>query len=358
MGDSSKLVSTFLDLVKIDSPSGAEKEISDYILKHLTDKGFQATQDENNNIFLKIEGNGEPLFLAAHLDTVEPGRGVSPIVEGDIVKSDGKTILGADNKSTLAVILELVQKIKEEGIEARPLEILFTTDEERGLTGAAKFDYSKILAKKGLIADIAVPLGSVVLASPAYVMFDVTLTGESGHAAYPDKAKNVLDALAEILQIKKGFLDDETTLNIGIVNAGTARNAIPGEAKITGEIRSYNQEKLDIHIKNTVSRIQEISESYGLTVDIKHLQDSPAYSFSESDAFVQEVAQILKNEGLTPVFLPSPSCSDANIYNTKDFQVVNIGDGTVKTHTTEEHIKISDMEKLLNIFMKFVTIKV
>lgn len=353
----SRLTSTFLELVKIDSPTGHEENISNHLFHLLKLKGYEVIQDSVKNVFLNIPGSGEPLFISAHMDTVEPGKNVEPIISGDLITSTGKTILGADNKSTITVILGMLEAMREKNIKTRPLEILFTIDEESSSKGAIYFDYTKLQAKKGIISDIAESLGVVVLASPAYSRFDITLIGQSGHAAYPDKATNVLDALSDVLKIKKGRLDESTTLNIGIIEAGTARNTIPGEAKIHGEIRSYSQELLERHMQNTVSFIENVASNNGVKVDIGQKQDNPGYIFEENDKYVQEVASVLKSCGFEPSFIKSPSVSDANEFNVHGLQVVNIGDGTQKTHTVDERIKISDMEKLLEIFLAFVVSK-
>lgn len=350
----SRLISTFLDLVKIGSPTGSEDKISDFLIKYFLSKKIEATQYKNKNVFVKIPGEGEALFISAHMDTVEPGKKINPVVSGNLITSDGKTILGADNKSTLAIILEMLERLKEKGAKHRPLEILFTVDEESKGTGAIEFDYAQITAKKGIVADVAEPLGVIILASPAYLHFDVDLIGESGHAAYPETAQNVLDAVADILKMPKGKFDDGTTLNIGLVSSGSARNTIPGNATINGEIRSYEQKILEKHTKDTIHFINDVVNKHGIKVSISYDQDNPGYVFEEGDSYIQQIAQTFSSLGIEPKFIKTSSCSDANVFNSKGLQVVNIGDGAENTHTTEEKIKISDMEKLLEIFTVYV----
>lgn len=352
-----RIASTFLALVKISSPTGEEAQLSDYLLKYFKEKKIDVFQDTSKNVFVKIPGSGEPLFICAHMDTVEPGREVKPVVAGDIITSSGDTILGADNKSTIAVILELIERLQEKDISHRPLEILFTVDEEVTSKGAINFDYLLLSAKKGIISDISMPLGVIVLGSPAYARFDAVVKGEAGHAAYPEKATNVLDATADILKMKKGRLDQNTTLNIGLISSGTARNTIPGQAIINGEIRSYDQKTLEGYLEKTVSFIRETAKQHGVEVEVEYKQDNPGYMFSEDNPYVLEVASVLKGCGLIVSYIKSPSVSDANEFNSRGLQVVNIGDGTEKTHTVDESVKISDMEKLTSILLAFATKK-
>ncbi len=348
-----RLLRTFLDLVRIDSPTGSEEQMSSYLLKHFQERELFVEQDNKLNVFARVPSIGESLLLAAHMDTVEPGRGISPRVSRGIVRSDGTTILGADNKSTLAVILETVDVLVEQQVAHRPLELLFTVDEEGTTSGAAEFDYSKLHAKNGLIADIAEPLGTLVLASPAYIQFNARFIGKSGHAAYPDKAKNVNRAIAEALRIPQGYLDDLTTLNIGRIEAGSARNSIPGEGIIRGEIRGYDEHLLRQHVQAALKKLYQAARTGGVKLELTHSQDNPGYIFEQNDPYVQEIATLLSTLGFAPRFVKSPSVSDANIYNSKGLQVINIGDGTRRTHTTEESIRVSDMVKLVTIFYSF-----
>lgn len=352
-----RLVGTFVDLVTIASPTGEELEIGKYLLDTLLSKKIDAEIDARGNVFGQINGTGEPLLLAAHMDTVIPGTSIRPVVSRGEIKSDGSTIIGADNKSTIASIFEMIDRLKEDGIIHRPLDILFTVDEEAANTGAAKFDYSKLRAKKGIISDIAQPIGTIVLASPAYLRFDAALQGKAGHAAFPENATNVLKGLGQILeQTKLGYVDGLTTVNIGLVSAGTARNAIPGQATLQGEIRSYDDNDLRLHLERMIDLFNQIAHAHKLKLIISKKQDNPGYIFDKDDPYVKEVEEVLRMLKIKPRYIKSPSCSDANIFNSvPGLQVINIGDGTRRTHTVEESIKVLDMEKQIQIFSAFAT---
>ncbi|HSW47934.1 MAG TPA: M20/M25/M40 family metallo-hydrolase [Candidatus Saccharimonadales bacterium] len=349
------LVNIFQSLVKIDSPTGSEGELADFLVNYFSDRNLKAEKDIAGNVFVRIAGKGEPLLISAHMDTVEPGRGIVPEVINGEVRSSSNTILGADNKTAIAVILEVVERLKNK--THRPLEILFTVGEEIGSPGVKNFDYTQLKSKKGLIADVSWPIGSIVLASPTYMRYDIQFIGESGHAAYPEKAKSIVRAVGELLsQSKAGKLDDDTILNIAIVNFGSVRNAIPGYGDVKGEIRSFSDTLLEKHSNLFFENAKKIAGKYDLEIKILTHVENESYVFEEKDKYVQEIAKIIKSEGITPTFVKNWSCSDANIFNSKNLQVVNIADGTKNTHTINESIKITDMEKLVNIFLKCCTI--
>ncbi len=119
-----RIVQTFLDLVAIDSPSGDEDAIAAELERRLKALGLDASQDSAGNVLARREGAGEAILLSAHMDTVEPGRGIKPVWDGaDIIRSDGTTILGADNKAGCAVILEVIQSAIEDAAETRTIEV-------------------------------------------------------------------------------------------------------------------------------------------------------------------------------------------------------------------------------------------
>jgi len=346
-----RLLTTFTKLVSIASQTGQEDAMANFLINYFSQRNISVEKDNAGNVFAKVSGVGEPLFLSAHMDTVEPGTGITPVIANDIVTSKGDTILGADNKSTIAVLIEVIERLKNK--KHRPLEILFTTSEESVNLGAEKFDYTKILATKGLIADVALPVGTIICGSPAYLRFDIELIGRSSHAAFFEKANTILPALGEILsETKTGKLDEQTILNIGSGEFGSVRNAVPGRAVISGEVRSFDENKLQKHLQSVLKNIEKIAMKFALKTKIQTAFDNHAYVFEEKNRYLQHLAQIFVDQKIKPNFVKSWSVSDANIFNTKGLQVVNIGDSARHTHTTKESIALADMEKLVAIFME------
>ena len=127
-----RLIETFIELVKIDSPSGEEDNMAKEMGKRLGELGGRVEEDSFGNIIAKFSGVGEPLMLNAHLDTVEPGRGIKPKVGKTRIETDGTTILGGDDKAGLAIILEAITTTKDSNTAHVPLEVVLTRGEEAG----------------------------------------------------------------------------------------------------------------------------------------------------------------------------------------------------------------------------------
>ncbi|MEG0686544.1 MAG: M28 family peptidase, partial [Erysipelotrichales bacterium] len=209
-----RLINNFLDYVQIDSESGNEKEMCDYLSKQLKELGFEVfigevgTEIGSNgyNICAKLAGNPDkdPILLSSHVDTVSPGKGIKPIVDGDIIKTDGSTILGGDDKSGIAIIVECMSVIKDKNLDSRPIEACFSIYEEQGLKGAKTFDMSNITAKEGIIIDSGGPIGSIATCAPAQDIINVNVYGKAAHAGMePEKGISAIQIAARAIDNMK-----------------------------------------------------------------------------------------------------------------------------------------------------------
>ncbi|MGE5140747.1 MAG: M20/M25/M40 family metallo-hydrolase, partial [Rudaea sp.] len=246
-----RLVNTFLDLVRIDSPSGSEGEAAQYVAGVLRELGLEPRIDEMGNVTARLEGKGKPLLLSAHMDNVEPGRGITPVIENGDIKSDGKTVLGADDLAGVAAILEGLRSLIEDQAEHIPLELAITTQEEVGLAGAKGLDLEQFKAKEGVVLDSGGAVGKITISAPTHNELDATITGKAAHSgSSPEKGIDAIRIAAEaITHMKLGRIDKETTANIGMIRGGTARNAVPEQVDLTGEARSRNPKKAERQIK-------------------------------------------------------------------------------------------------------------
>ena len=242
-----RLVKTFCDLVQIDSPSDEEEEVAQDLSRRLEALGFEILRDAHGNLIAREDGEN-PLLLSAHMDTVEPGRGIKPTIEGDRIVSDGTTILGGDCKAGVAAILEGLESVVEEELPRRTIQLAFTRGEEIGLVGARNMDFSMITADEAVVFDGNGPVNKLTGSSPTYVSFEVNITGRSAHAGVePEKGLSAIKIAAEIIsELPQGRLDEETTFNVGTISGGSVRNAVPEQATFTGEFRSRNLETLDL----------------------------------------------------------------------------------------------------------------
>lgn len=350
------LVYLFLDLIQIDSPTGQEEKVREYIHAFLEKRNIQSAVDEHGNLLAKVSGSGIPLLLSAHMDTVEPGRGIKPHITKDgYIVSDGTTILGGDNKVGIAVILHALDTIGD--TQHRPLELLFTVAEESGISGASRFDYIKLSSKEGYCFDLTQPLGTIVSAAPFYEHFEIMFTGQSAHASRPHLGKNVLPAVSKLLtQLSYGKIDDETFFNIGVVTLGDAINTIPGNAKLVGEIRSFTQASLEKSINFCKKKCEEIMQEFGITIESTWVLENPGYKHVSSKAkdFISRTAKYIEKVGLTASLQEVGGISDANEFNAHGVLALELSTGGENAHTREERVKVADLGKLADLVLALV----
>lgn len=353
-----RLMRTFLELVRVDSPSSEEKAIAVDVAKRLKKLGGKVEFDSFGNLIAKFSGKGTPLLLNAHLDTVEPGRGIKPKVTGDIIKTGGSTILGADDKAGIAIVLEALTAAKEKKVKTLPIEVVMTLGEEAGLLGAINLDYSRISAREGVTFDGHGSVSNVTVAAPGYNRVDVTVTGRSAHAGVePEKGVSAIRIASEIIsRLGLGRIDEETTANIGLIEGGSARNAVPETAHFKGEIRSRNKEKLEKHTDHFRSVFEEVIASYGdaqIHIDMKREFDP--YHFEEDHPIIQKILGVFARLGIKPNLAQSGGGSDVNIFNGHVIEIVDVGTGVYDMHTTREFLRIEEFVQATEFCYALIT---
>ncbi len=351
-----RLLNTFLDLVRIDSPSGEEATIAGALQKRLLDLGLTVEVDAMKNVVAKLPGEGAPVLLAAHMDTMAPGRGIVPVVKEGIVYSDGTTILGADDKSGVAVILELLQTILELGLPHPPLEVVITVQEEAGLAGVKGLETARLQAKLGVSFDSGGDPGTIIVSAPSHNMITAVIHGKAAHSGgEPEQGINaVVIAAHALVDMPIGRIDAETTANIGLIRGGTARNVVPDRVELMGEARSRDPSKLENQTVRMVRALEDAAGSFGGTVDVEAVRAYDGYTLTEADPVVSMLMSSCRAVGVEPVLLPSGGGSDANIYNALGLQVANLSTGMRKPHSREEHIAVADMVICTQIALAFV----
>lgn len=359
MVNQKRLIKTFLDLVKIDSPSGEEEKVAKELVKRLKALGVKVHRDSFGNVIGKLAGRGEPIMLNAHMDTVEPGRGIKPVIEGDIIKSDGTTVLGADPKAGVSAILEALTSIKEEGSKHVPIDVAFTREEETSLGGAINLDYSLISAKRGVTFDGEKELHNIDISSPGYNSVNVTVVGRGAHAgAEPEKGISAIQIASEIISnLNLGRIDEETTANIGLIEGGSARNAVPEKAHFKGEIRSRNKRKLEKHTQHFKEVFNKVMLKYkDARIELDITKEFDAYLFDENHRVIKLITQIFKEMNLTPNLQHSGGGTDVNIFHTHGIEAVVVGTGDYEAHTTREYVVIPQMFQAAKFCEKLVVL--
>ncbi len=342
-----RLVNTLLELVRIDAPSGGEQRIAEHIAAKFTAMGILVQSDSLYNLTAKLDGRGKPLFLNAHTDRVEPGMGVRPLVENGRIRSDGTTVLAADDLAGVVAILEGVQSIVEAGTAHLPLEIAITTQEEIGLVGAKGLDLSQFKAKEGVVFDGHGPIGEITLASPSHNLINATIIGKAAHSGVaPEQGIDAIRIAARaISKMKLGRIDKETSANVGTIKGGSARNIVPERVELAAEARSRNPRKLERQTRAMKQALERAAKPYAAKVDIKVERAYNQYKFAKRDPVVKRLAEAIRRVGREPRYGVTGGGSDANIFNAKRLKCIVTSVGYEKIHTTGEYIPIAELAK-------------
>jgi tripeptide aminopeptidase len=359
----------FLELAALPSPSGEERAVADRVLDYLTALGLEASEDDTGprigssmgNILCSLGRNGDgaglPLFFCAHLDTVPPEGPIEPVVgEDEVVRNAAGTILGADNKAAVASMLEAVARVVDEGRRHAGVELLFTPKEEVGLVGAAAFDESRLEARVGYVYDHAGAIGEVILGAPYQRKLDVHFRGRAAHAGmFPEEGRSAIFAAARaIADLRLGRLDDETTANVGQIEGGTARNVVPEHCRFTAEARSHDERKLADVIEEMLETITFAAGVAECEVETQLGASARGYRFRRDEVPVRLAARALERTGREPTYILSGGGADANVFNDRGLQCLNLANGMTDIHTPDEHIAVADIDGMVDVTLDLI----
>ncbi len=372
-----RLAEVFVQLCETDSPSFKEAEVADLIKNIFSelypdafyeDDSASTTGSDSGNLIFRFNGSNpgaEPVFFNAHMDTVTPGMGVKVKRQDRIFSSVGDTVLGGDDKSGIAILIEAMRAIKEDNLTHGPVEFVFTTCEENGLLGAKAFDHKSLRAKMGFALDMDVT-DQIITKAPAANRFIAEFKGLSAHAGLnPEQGINSIQLAAKAMaDLKIGRLDAESTSNIGVIHGGAATNIVPELTRVEGEVRSHSEEKLARYT-------QTIEEAFHQAVDTwtdptGHATGKPSLKFSVSreypamklhnnSAVIKRVEKAASNLGRNITHIATGGGSDANIFNGYGLETTIIGTGMQKVHTTEEYIDLADMVRTTELIKSILT---
>ena len=346
MVDRRRLTDTLIELIRIDSPSGDEDAMDREVSARLAGLGLTVEHDGYRNVIGRLEGVGEPLLLSAHLDTVEPGRGIRPVLDGDVLRSDGTTILGGDCKAGVAIVLEGLAAALESGGPRRAVEAVFTRHEEGGLVGAHHLDFGLLSARSGIVFDGEGPPSRVTVSAPSQNVVAAEIVGRAAHAGLePERGLSALLVAADILtRLPLGRIDAETTANIGWLEGGLKRNIIPERALLDGEFRSRSNDKLAWLEGQFRKVFDEAAARYPearIALEVRNTYQ--AYRVGAQDETVGMIGRALEAVGLSAVLEASGGGSDANVFMERGITALPVGIGVRAFHTTGETALISEV---------------
>lgn len=354
-----RLLHEFLELVQIDSETKLEADIAKVLKQRFTDLGLAVFEDDTTaktghgagNLICTLEATKEgvdPIYFTSHMDTVVPAKGVKPSVKEGYVVTDGTTILGADDKAGLAVMLETVRVLKERSIPHGPIQFVITVGEESGLVGAKAIEPSLLKAKYGYALDSDGKVGNVIVAAPTQAKITATIYGKTAHAGVaPEKGVSAITIAAKaIAQMPLGRIDEETTANIGRFAGGSATNIVCDKVDILAEARSLVPEKMDAQVKKMKKAFAASAEKMGGKADVNVQIMYPGFKFGEGDHVVEIAKRAAAKIGRSCQLQRSGGGSDANVFNGLNIPTVNLAVGYEDIHTTNERMPVEELYKL------------
>jgi tripeptide aminopeptidase len=362
-----EVLDLFTELAAIPSPSGEERAVADVVTAYLRDCALEVDEDGAGakiggtvgNLYARVEATapGTPIFLCAHLDTVPPTGRIEPVVDDEgIVRNAAGTILGADDKAAIAVMLEATRRVLSERRAHAGIELLFTPKEEVGLIGAAAFDESRLVARHGFVYDQAAPIGEVILGAPFSQSMEVTFHGRASHAGmYPEEGRNAIAAAARaIADLRLGRVDDISTANVGRIHGGVAANIVAEHCTFVAEARSHDERRLADLMQEMLESISFAAEMSECRADVETRKSYRGYRFKRDDEVVRVATDALAHVGQDVSFGLSGGGADANVFNERGLQCLNLGNGMMDIHTPDERIAVADLEAMVDVTLALV----
>lgn len=353
--DTERLIGTFRELVKIPSESPNDKDFITYMERFFKMEGGRAKKDAYGNLIVKFPAKNSKstttVGFACHADTVKPGVGIKPIVDGAVVKSDGTTILGADDKAGIAEIIEMIRCAEKHP----PLEVILCRCEEIGSLGSVNLDYSMVESKFAYVLDME-NIDEIVIGGPTYMMLDVHYTGKPAHAGMaPEKGiSSILAASLAISRLKLGKLENDMTANVGTIQGGEVRNGVPEHTNVLAECRALDHEKAVKLAGEMEAIFRQAAKEVGAQVEVKNVAALKAYYLSPDSDVVKIAYNALVKHDVKPKTLVIKGGTDATHFNTHGIPTAVLGVGYRDEHSCKETLIIKDAETITNVLIDIV----
>jgi len=357
-----RLKNIFLEIIKIEGLSGKEEHVAEYIknfLKNLNlnpkiDKSYLKTNGNTGNVVCRI-GSGGEFVLCCHMDTARSTKGVKPVLKKDRITSDGKTVLGVDNRAGIAVLLYLIEKLIIEKIPYKDFTLAFTTCEETSLGGSRNLPLNGTI-KRGFIFDSYQNPGNYINRSYGAASFIINIIGKAAHSGIePEKGINALQiAVTALTKINVGKLRNGTTINFGKIEGGSGTNVIPEKISIIGEVRSNTMEKVEKYISVISEKFNNAAVKLNGRIEFKWDWDFKPYKIKSNSKIIKEIENAISSAGLKPEQSITKGGSDANSFNENDIQSINLGIGAKNPHSNDEFILLEDLQKSFTIAYELV----
>lgn len=363
-----RIVDEFLELTSMDSVSFHEREMADKLTVKLKELGFEVTEDHAGKVYNGTAGNlfavlkgqlqGEAILLSGHMDTVAPGIGKkSVLLEDGTIVSNKETVLGADDATALAEILEGIRAVKEAAVPHRDIEILFSIAEEPYCRGSAVFDFTKVKAREAYVLDMTGPIGHAILQAPTILSFTVKIKGKASHAGFePEKGIHSIFLMSKAISaLKLGHLDADTTLNVGLINGGSVTNTVPALSSCKGEIRSYKHDRALEVLEYVKKTFEAAVEGSGAELVVDCQADVAAYHIEENEEVVQRFFESCKALHIKPTTGATFGGSDNNYFALNGIRGIVLSCGMYNPHTINEYTRTEDLYTGAKLIAELIT---
>jgi tripeptide aminopeptidase len=360
-----RLVREFVRLCEIESPSRAERAMADAVTAELRELGLEVTEDDTGsdtgsdagNLLARIPApeGARTILLCAHLDTVPLDAPVEVEEVEGVIANRNEAILGADNKAAVAVILAVARRLVSAGTPVG-VEILFTTCEELALAGAKAFDMSALRSEYGFVFDHASPIGELIMAAPSYYSIEGRFRGKAAHAGLcPEKGHNAIEAAAAAVAATRfGRLDAQTTANVGRIEGGTASNVVAERCYLQCEARSIDHERAGAVATSIVDAMTEAASDRECDLEMHVEELFRAYKVVRGSAPVEAASRALEGLGIEPRPISTGGGADANVFQARGFNCLNVANGTEGAHQPDERVTVDALETMLDVALGIV----
>ena len=353
----------FQRLVGFDAESGEEAEIAAYLRQKLCALGLDVTGDAAGNLHGVLKGTraGEGLLFSSHMDTVSPGKGKRAILSPDgIIRSDGTTVLGADDAAGLAAILEALTVIRERGLEHPEIEVYFTTQEERYSRGIAEADLGVLRARRAYVLDLTGRIGTAAVAAPSILSLELDVTGKAAHAGFaPEEGVNALSIAARALaRLETGHVEPDTTVNFGTIEGGSGKNIVPETVRIRGEIRSLRHERALREAEHIRAVFTEEAEKLSGRADVRVIEELRAYRVAEDAPVVRRFKKALAELGWGEgTLIDTFGGSDNNRFQCAGISGIVLACAMENVHSTAEYSDLNELQRSAELTLKLMTME-
>ena len=310
--------------------------------------------------------NGEPIILPddpTQIITLADYPYLKNFIGKSIITASGKTLLGADDKAGVAIIMEMASYLmKNPTIQHGTIKLLFTPDEEVG-RGTEHLDFKK------LGADFGYTLDGGELANFEMETFsaDGLILNIQGVIAHPGAAKGVMQNAIKIAAAivaalpKNEWSPEHTEGREGFIHP----NQITGgaeTARIEFLVRDFDTTQLKVHAERLYAIAQKVIASNSdfskatVTMEVKEQYRNMREIIDQYPAIVEKALEAYKILGLTPIITPIRGGTDGSRMSFLGLPTPNIFTGMQAIHSKHEWIGVSDMEKAVEVLVKLVEI--